>query len=73
MARYSGILLATSSILMVVLVIVMIATHQGNKGFGVLQLAIAACAVIAVVSSIFYGLKRDERDRKPHRSTRTGV
>ena len=73
MARYSGLLLAISSVLMVVLVIVMIAAHQDNKGFGVLQLAIAMCAVIAVASSIFYGLKRDERDRKPKRRTHAGV
>jgi hypothetical protein len=58
---------------MVVLVIIMIATHQDNKGFGVLQLAIAVCAIIAVASAIFYGLKRNERDRKPKRSTHAGV
>jgi hypothetical protein len=70
MARSSGPLLAISSFLMVVLVFVMIATHQENRGFGVLQLAIAICALVAIVSSVVYGLKPSERHRKPHRGRR---
>jgi hypothetical protein len=73
MARSAGPLLAISSILMVVLVIIMIATHQESRGFGVLQLAIAISAFVAIVSSIVYGLKSNERKRKPHGGNRAQV
>lgn len=73
MARHSGLLLAVSSVLMVLLVIIMIATHQENKGFGVLQLGIAVSAVVAVISAIVYGLKPNERDRKSRGGHRAGL
>ena len=67
MARYSGAALAISFVGMIVLVLVILITNQGDKHFGVLQIITALFALVGIGSSIVFGLQTSARDRKPHR------
>jgi apolipoprotein N-acyltransferase len=73
MLKRPGLVLAVSFIAMMVLVVIMIATHQENKGWNELRFALLICACVAVWYSIWYGLTPDSRETTKRRKTAPDV
>jgi len=61
MVRRPGAMLTVSVAIMIVLVVIMLTTHQENLGWGPLRLAVVIFATLSVGYAIWFGLGASER------------
>jgi len=71
LVRRPGLMLAVSFAVVIVLVSIMLTTHQENQGWGFLRLAVLIFASLSTVYAIWFGLSPSERDKSHRRSSKT--
>jgi len=70
MLRRPGVVLAVSFAIMIVLVLVMLITHQENQGWGPLRLAVLVFAGLSIGYAILFGLRPTDGDKSTQRGKR---